>query len=168
MFSKASREEIVMSSIGLRANLLRMLLAVSWLTPGCTVTQRGVEGPQPGSNNTVHVEGTVSHLDEVPLPEQRLRQVAVVTLHASGAPVRVELAPGWFLAEHGLKYTPEATLSIRGERVEEGGESRVIASEVSQGKLRLRLRDEHGHPIWEDTPSKGSGDGKAMEAGDEH
>lgn len=124
-----------------------LILGVMCSASACTVSERGVESPR-GHSDVVRVEGTVSRVDELPSPEEHLRQVAVVTLHASGAPVRVELAPGWFLEQHGLLYTPEQQLSVVGERVA-GDDARVIAREVQQGDVRVRLRDEQGRPVWQ-------------------
>lgn len=138
---------------------LTAMVATSWFAFACTVSERGVEVPKARMNDSVRLEGTVSHVDELPSPEEHLSQVAVITLHASGTPVRVELAPDWFLEQHGLKYTPEQLLLVRGERVDVNGESIIIAREVEQGEIRLRLRDEQGRPVWEDRAGE-SDDGK--------
>jgi hypothetical protein len=111
----------------------------------------------------IRVEGTVSRNDRLPSPEERLSEVAVITLHASGEPIRVELAPGWFLDEHGLKYSPEDRLLVTGERIEQNGESRLVASEVEQGGVRLRLRDEQGRPLWREAEPRGQEAGEAPE-----
>jgi hypothetical protein len=130
----------------------RWLLAVALWVGACTVTERGVEAPTSRVDDMVRVEGTVSRVDPLPSPDERLRQVAVITLHSSGKPIRVELAPGWYLDEQGLKYTAEQKLYVLGERVEQNGEARLVAREVGQGRLRLRLRDERGRPLWQVVP----------------
>lgn len=129
-----------------------MTVALLWQAASCTVTERGIEAPASPVEDSVRVEGRVSHLDELPSPQERLRQVAVVTLHADGKPVRVELAPRWFLEENGLKYAPQETLFVHGERTEIDGEPRIVAREVQQGAVRVRLRDEQGRPVWVDRP----------------
>jgi len=139
-------------------------LCVALCVSACTVTERGVEAPNSRVDDMVRVEGTVSRVDPLPSPDERLRQVAIITLHGSGKPIRVELAPGWYLDEKGLNYNPEQKLYVLGERVEQNGEARLVAREVGQGNLRLRLRDEQGRPLWQTAAPSGT----EPDAGEDH
>lgn len=67
-------------------------------------------------------------------------------------PVRVALAPGWYLDEHGLRFEP-------GDRVHAAGAPSgdvFVASDVSKGKQSVRLRDASGRPLWTEPSSKGA------------
>jgi hypothetical protein len=154
-----------------RTQLVAMIVGLLWQAASCTVTERGIEAPASPAES-VRVEGRVSHVDELPSPDEQLRQVAVVTLHTDGKPVRVELAPRWFLEANGLKYAPEQTLFVHGERTDTHGEPRIVAREVEQGGVRVRLRDEQGRPVWNDTPplqdTPRSGSGGGQTTGVEH
>lgn len=86
--------------------------------------------------------------DRLPSPQQRLNEVAVITLNTTERPVQVELAPGWFLERQGLVFDTEQTVFITGRQVDDDGQPRVIAREVRQGNIEVQLRDAEERPLW--------------------
>jgi hypothetical protein len=107
-------------------------------------------------------DGTVLGADGVP-PEQRLAEDIHVTMTPTlvtaggetlvGAEVAVQLAPGWFLDERGLRFERNNELHVEGAYRREGGKIVVIASRVGKkGTPVVELRDEQGKPLWPETP----------------
>jgi hypothetical protein len=94
------------------------------------------------------VDGEVLGVDRVP-PEQALATSVRLTVRPGSArPVVVELAPGWYLDEHGLDLRPadrvEAEGSVDAER------SVFVARRIRKGASVVELRDEEGRPLWPD------------------
>jgi hypothetical protein len=63
-------------------------------------------------------------------------------------PVRVELGPGWFLDEHGLRFEPEQEVSVEAATVTRDGQSILVARSVRRGDSALELRDDEQRPLW--------------------
>jgi len=95
---------------------------------------------------TLSVDGTVVGVDRRSASEQ-LSGGLRVTLQPEGRPtVLVELAPGWFLDQQGLRFSERDRLTVEG--TSRPGDPMVFATRVTKGTKRFTLRDEDGRPLW--------------------
>jgi hypothetical protein len=104
------------------------------------------------SGAPLSVDGTVVGVDQRS-PGEQLAGGLRVTLQPEGQPkVLIDLAPGWFLDQHGLHFSEKDRLSVEGSsRV---GDPVVVATRVTKGTTSVTLRDAAGHPLW-DSPDAG-------------
>jgi len=68
-----------------------------------------------------------------------------------GEVVTVVLCPPWYLEQSGIRFTPGDRVLVEGSRVmEDSGRLVVVAARVQKVDegVTLRLRDEHGRPLW--------------------
>ena len=63
--------------------------------------------------------------------------------------VRVHLGPVWYLERQEFDLEPGQEVTVQGICLEEKGETRLIASQVTVGDSLLLLRDAAGQPMWE-------------------
>jgi len=104
------------------------------------------------SGAPLSINGTVVGVDQRS-PSEQLAGGLRVTLQPEGQPkVLVELAPGWFLDQHGLRFSERDRLSIEG--TSRAGDPVVVATRVTKGTTSVTLRDPAGHPLW-DSPDAG-------------
>ncbi len=82
-------------------------------------------------------------------PEDPATYVQLVIQGNEAAPVRVELAPGWYLDQRGLSFRPETRVAVEGHRVVRNGEPLIVARSVSVDGSKVLLRDERDRPLWE-------------------
>lgn len=102
-------------------------------------------------------DGRILGADGVP-PEQRLAENVQLTVTPTvvtsggetlvGVEVAVQLAPGWYLDERGLRFERNAELHVEGPYRWEGGKITVYATRVGKGAQVVELRDEKGQPLW--------------------
>jgi hypothetical protein len=71
-----------------------------------------------------------------------------VLLRTRSRRVEVHLAPAWYLAR--LEFTPAVGDEVRviGTRTRVPKGRGLAAHEIHAGHIRIRLRDEHGLPLW--------------------
>lgn len=128
------------------ASLVNVTMAM--LLFSCTISSRGVEPTTRAAAAPVTVEGTVSRFERLPPAEKQLQENAVITMSAEGKLIRVELAPGWFLDEQGLRFQREQAIIVTGMRHADEDVDIIVADEVMQDGRRIRLRDLNGKPLW--------------------
>jgi hypothetical protein len=63
--------------------------------------------------------------------------------------VRVHLGPVWYLERQEFNLEPGQEVQVQGICMEEKGETRLIAAQVTVGNSVLLLRDPEGRPMWE-------------------
>lgn len=63
-------------------------------------------------------------------------------------PIRVELAPGWYLDEQGLRFSREEQVSVEGRRERRAGDEVIVARRLRRGTETIELRDEFDRPRW--------------------
>jgi len=63
--------------------------------------------------------------------------------------VRVHLGPVWYLERQEFDLQPGQEVQVKGICLEEKGETRLIAAQVTVGDSVLLLRDQEGRPMWE-------------------
>jgi hypothetical protein len=99
----------------------------------------------------VTVDGEVVGVDRTP-PADALGTGARLTLRADGAKnVTIELAPGWWLDEQGIRFSPTERIEVVGARAPEG-RGDIVAWELRGSEHSLRLRDSRGRPLWPAKP----------------
>jgi len=104
------------------------------------------------SGAPLSIDGTVVGVDQRS-PSEQLASGLRVTLQPEGQPkVLVELAPGWFLDQHGLHFSERDRLSVEG--TSRAGDPVLFATRVTKGSTSVTLRDPAGRPLW-DSPDAG-------------
>jgi hypothetical protein len=63
--------------------------------------------------------------------------------------VRVHLGPVWYLERQEFDLEPGQEVQVKGVCLEEKGETRLIAAQVTVDDSVLLLRDQEGRPMWE-------------------
>jgi len=92
------------------------------------------------------IAGTVIGVDNAS-PEDQLARGLRVTVQPEGErKVLVDLAPGWYLNQHGLHFSERDRLSVEG-RVS-AGDPVMAATRVTKGTTSVALRDAAGRPLW--------------------
>ncbi len=96
----------------------------------------------------VSTEGLILSVER-PKPEDSQSFVHLVITPGDQKPVRVDLAPGWYLDEQGLSFKPNDRVSVEGRQVTADGESRIVAERLTQGERVFVLRDGKSPPAWQ-------------------
>ncbi len=114
------------------------------------------EMPRPlaanGANEPAHsaasLEGEVLGVDHT-APADSLASGTRVELRPSGNhSVVVDLAPGWYLDEQGIRYSRTDRVQVEGMYIEGRGRTVLYANRVTQGGRTVELRDIQGRPLW--------------------
>ncbi len=140
-------------------------VALAQLVVGCSppVDPAGPWRPPEPEPIRLAFDGTVLGADGVP-PEQRVAEDVHVTVTPTlvtsggetlvGVEVAVQLAPGWFLDERGLRFERNNEVHVEGAYRREGGKIIVLATRVGKkGTPVVELRDEQGKPLWPESPA---------------
>ncbi len=60
----------------------------------------------------------------------------------------VHLGPAWYLSQQQVVMNPGAAVEITGSRVDQGGQSVILAREITAAGKTVKLRDDQGLPLW--------------------
>ena len=71
-----------------------------------------------------------------------------LVLDVRGRRTDIHLAPRWFLDRSGFDFSPGDVVSVTGTRITIQREHGIAAREVRRGDVVMKLRDEHGLPLW--------------------
>jgi hypothetical protein len=130
----------------------RVLLSSLLVVIGATATacqpnamQRPPHVEQPALTT---VDGSVLGVDGQPAERTLARNVRLRVKPEKGEPVDVDLAPGWYLGEHGLTFSPEERVQIEGTSGTQAGRTVFVARKVRRGQTSVVLRDAEGKPTW--------------------
>jgi hypothetical protein len=93
------------------------------------------------------VEGIVSSVER-PRPEDSQAYVHVVITPREQQPIKLVLAPGWYLDRQGIRFGPHESVRAEGRRVLEDGEPRIVVRRLHQGSRSYVLRDDNEQPAW--------------------
>jgi hypothetical protein len=94
------------------------------------------------------ISGTVASLSFGP-PAGGLGPGLMLQLRAPNrAPIRVDVAPSWFVKQAQLTITPGDTASVTGSLVDIGGQPVMMARELEIGPRRFTVREADGAPVW--------------------
>jgi hypothetical protein len=116
---------------------------------GCApVTSQGLSQSGPSAAEASSTTRGVVLSVERPRPEDSQAFVHVVITPAEERPIRLVLAPGWYLEERGLRLEPQQAVEVRGRHVVQDGEPSIIVQSVRQGERSYILRDEREQPAW--------------------
>jgi hypothetical protein len=92
----------------------------------------------------LHVVSSV----ERPRPDDAQTFVRIVLVPADKQPIRLVLAPGWYLEQQGIRFEPQQAVRVEGKRTEENGAPTIVVRRIHQGERSYVLRDEQEQPAW--------------------
>jgi DNA/RNA endonuclease YhcR with UshA esterase domain len=101
-------------------------------------------GPKYDSASEVKIKGVVEDIREVP-GDFEGTQLVVKT---DTATVVVHLAPGEFLKEMDSTFKKGDEVQVVGAKLPNGGDSEILAREITVGTNTTTLRDDKGIPVW--------------------
>jgi hypothetical protein len=112
-------------------------------------TLDGTEPPQRAdeAGQLVTVDGEVIGVDRASLGDQLATGVRVSIGTDRSSPLQIQLAPGWYLDERGLRLAEHERIRVLGMPIRTG-RTTVVAWEVRTGAETYRLRDARGRPLW--------------------
>ena len=93
------------------------------------------------------LQGVVSSVER-PRPEDGQAFVHIVVTPSDTQPIRLVLAPGWYLEEQGIRFEPNQTVQASGKRVVENGRPSLVVQTLRHGEQSYILRDESEKPVW--------------------
>lgn len=93
------------------------------------------------------VEGIVSSVER-PRPEDAQAYVHVVITPRERQPIKLVLAPGWYLDRQGIRFEARESVRVEGREVLENGEPRIVVRRLHQGDRSYLLRDDNEQPVW--------------------
>lgn len=126
--------------------LFSMWVLSAWFC-GCAASQEPPNVRRPLIPEVYTADGRVLGVER-PLPEDPATNVHLIFQSRDEEPVRVELAPGWYLDEGKLHFDAKDDVTIEGRREVRNGKPVIVARSVRKGSTTLRLRDEEAHPLW--------------------
>lgn len=129
-----------------KAGVALLLGALSSCQPREPRVPRPWASAAPATGNVV-AEGVVLS-EERPRPEDTQSYVHVVLLPSDQQPIRLVLAPGWYLDAQGLRFVPNERLRVEGKRSDEGGPTLLVVHRLQRGDRSYMLRDERDQPAW--------------------
>ncbi len=62
--------------------------------------------------------------------------------------ISVHLGPGWYINNQETQIALNDNIDVKGSRITFDGQPAIVAAEVTKGNDVLKLRDEHGFPVW--------------------
>lgn len=71
-----------------------------------------------------------------------------LTLKSEKETIEVRLDPAWYLDNQEKVPAKGDAVEVRGSRVDFDGKPALIAVELEDGDMTLKLRDEDGFPLW--------------------
>jgi len=95
------------------------------------------------------ITGKVSRVFTETLQDNMYPGMAIIVDTPDRGKVRVHLGPVWYLERQAFSLEPGQEVRVQGVCLEEKGQTRLIAAEVTVGDSVLKLRDLEGKPMWE-------------------
>ena len=95
------------------------------------------------------ITGKVSRVLTETLQDKMHPGMAILVDTKDRGQVRVHLGPVWYLERQEFDLEPGQEVTVKGICLEEKGETRLIAAQVTVGDSVLLLRDTEGRPMWE-------------------
>jgi hypothetical protein len=145
--------------------MLAILIALAFpvlAQPGPKGMSEPGAGPGVGPNtyspqNIITVKGTVENLGDYPswgLRSERGTTYRGVILKTDQGHLTVRIGPPWYLSQEKFSLKVGDTLEVAGFKITQEGKTILMAQEVKKDGKTLKLRDEHGFPVW---PGAGRG-----------
>jgi len=107
--------------------------------------------------NIVTVKGTVQNLGDYPswgLRSERGTTYRGVILKTDQGNLTVRIGPPWYLSQEKFSLKVGDNLEVAGFKITQNGKTILMAQEVKKDGKTLKLRNEHGFPVW---PGAGGG-----------
>ncbi len=95
------------------------------------------------------ITGKVSRVFTETLQDNMYPGMAIIVDTPDRGTVRVHLGPVWYLERQAFSLEPGQEVRVQGVCLEEKGQTRLIAAEVTVDDSVLKLRDMEGKPMWE-------------------
>lgn len=95
------------------------------------------------------ITGKVTRVYTETLQDQMQPGMAITVASQDRGQVRVHLGPVWYLERQEFNLEPGQEVRVQGVCLEEQGDTRLIAAQVTVGDHVLMLRDSEGRPMWE-------------------
>ena len=105
--------------------------------------------PMTGACKPLTITGKVSRVLTETLQDKMHPGMAILVDTKDRGQVRVHLGPVWYLERQEFDLEPGQEVTVKGICLEEKGETRLIAAQVTVGDAVLLLRDTAGRPMWE-------------------
>jgi len=105
--------------------------------------------PAKGPCKPLTINGKVSQVLTETLQDKMHPGMAILVDSKEKGRVRVHLGPVWYLERQEFDLEPGQEVQVQGICMEEKGETRLIAVQVTVGDSVLLLRDQEGRPMWE-------------------
>jgi len=102
-----------------------------------------------GACKPMTITGKVSQVLTETLQDKMHPGMAILVDSKEKGRVRVHLGPVWYLERQEFDLDPGQEVQVKGICLEEKGETRLIAAQVTVGDSVLLLRDQEGRPMWE-------------------
>lgn len=105
--------------------------------------------PATGTCKPMTITGKVSRVLTETLQDKMHPGMAIIVDTKDKGQVRVHLGPVWYLERQEFDLELGQEVQVKGVCLEEKGETRLIAAQVTVGDSILLLRDAEGRPMWE-------------------
>ena len=105
--------------------------------------------PVPSVCKPMTITGKVSRVLTETLQDKMHPGMAILVDTKDRGQVRVHLGPVWYLERQEFDLEVGQEVTVKGICLEEKGETRLIAAQVTVGDSVLLLRDAEGRPMWE-------------------
>ena len=139
---------------------LAALLGAALIWPPAALSQGRGQGFRPCPYTPYHcpvkgvckpltITGKVSQVLTETLQDKMHPGMAILVDSKEKGRVRVHLGPVWYLERQEFDLEPGQEVQVKGICLEEKGETRLIAAQVTVGDSVLLLRDQEGRPMWE-------------------
>jgi hypothetical protein len=139
---------------------LAVLLAIALMFPPPVLSQGRGQGFRPCPYTPyvcsppkvckpLTITGKVSRVFTETLQDNMYPGMAMLVDSKDHGLVRVHLGPVWYLERQQFSLAPGQVVQVKGVCLEEKGQTRLIAAQVTVGDSVLLLRDAQGQPMWE-------------------
>jgi hypothetical protein len=105
--------------------------------------------PVTGAGQPMTITGKISQVLTETLQDKMYPGMAIIVDSKEKGRVRVHLGPVWYLERQEFDPEPGQEVQVKGICLEEKGETRLVAAQVTVGDFVLLLRDQAGRPLWE-------------------
>lgn len=93
-------------------------------------------------------KGKILEVDQSKEKNDRVRG-KYLTLKTEDEIIPVHLGPAWFMDRQQHLFKLGDNIKVKGSRVVFKGADVIVATEIQQGNMSMKLRDEKGVPVWE-------------------
>lgn len=130
------------------------LFILAWglaLTVAAGLAQEAAKGPLVYNVRTVEtLKGLVISLS--PQAYGGMPEPVVLRLATDKETLTVWLGPNWYVEAQGLKIVALDRVEVTGSRLMLDGKPAILAAQVKKDGQVLKLRDDHGTPLWGKQP----------------